>query len=304
MKKLILIFLVNLFALGMMAQDKPETPPKPTAPPIVPVVPAVPDDARKNEDTIKVKVGNYKVIIIDNEKKKGIRDSILNDTLDVENDDDENGHHHKKIYKSWAGFDFGINGYLNPQNSTKMPEGYDFLEVNYRRSFSFGLNIFEKDIPVFSDYVKLATGLGVEWNNYVFNNNTRLVDNPDTIFGYNDSLVKFDKSKLGLIYLNLPILLQFNTNADPKKAFHISAGMIISYNIQAKTTLEYDLNKNSHTDKNYGDFHVNPLRYGLTARVGYGNFKIFADYNLSSLFVKDEGPELYPFTVGICVIPF
>jgi hypothetical protein len=124
------------------------------------------------------------------------------------------------------------------------------------------------------------------------------------IYGYTDTLIKFDKSKLGLTYINLPVLFQINTNADPKKAFHISFGLIVSYNVRAKTKLVYNVNDRTNRDRVVADYHVNPLRYGLTARVGYANFKIFANYNLSSLFVKDEGPELYPFNVGICVVSF
>jgi len=303
MKNIILIFIVNLFALGMMAQENPSDNPKKTVQPAKPEIPVAPDKSQKNEDTIKLKVGSYKVIIYDTEKNKGVKDSSSKDTLAVENDENE-GHHHKKSYKSWAGFDFGVNGYLNPQNTTKMPAGYEFLEVNYRRSFSYALNLFEKDIPIVSDYFKLATGLGIEWNNYIFTNNVRLSSDSAKIYGYTDTLVKFDKSKLGLTYINLPILFQINTNADPKIAFHLSFGVIVSYNIRAKTKLVYDINDKTNRDRVVGDYHVNPLRYGLTARVGYGNFKIFADYNLSSLFVKDEGPDLYPFTVGICLVSF
>lgn len=293
MKKLILIFLVNLFAFGMMAQEKPETLPKPPVPP-------VPDNAKNNEDTIKIKVGGYKVLIIDNEKHKTHRDTIIIDSLGMDKDEE----HHHKTYKSWAGFDFGVNGYLNTDNTTKMPAGYEFLEVNYRRSFSYALNLFEKDIPIVSDYFKLATGLGIEWNNYIFMNNIRLTSDSAKIYGYTDSFVKFDKSKLGLTYINLPILFQINTNADPKKAFHLSFGLIVSYNIRAKTKLVYDIHDKTNKDRVLGDYHVNPIRYGLTARVGYANFKVFANYNLNSLFVKDEGPDLYPFTVGICIISF
>ena len=288
-----------LFAAGMMAQDKPVH----TNPPLPPTVPEVPDNNRNNDDTIKIKVGNYKVIIIDNEKNKKVHDNdtVFIDTLNAENDEEKN---HHKSYKSWAGFDFGVNGYLNADKTTKMPAGYEFLEVNYRRSFSYALNVFEKDIPIISEYFKLATGLGIEWNNYIFTNNIRLTSDSAKIYGYTDTLIKFDKTKLGLTYLNLPILFQINTNSNPKDAFHLSFGVIISYNIRAKTKLVYNVNDKTNRDKVVGDYHVNPLRYGITARVGYGKFKVFANYNLSSLFVKDEGPDLYPFTVGVTVISF
>jgi hypothetical protein len=295
-----ILFLGLLLSSGVMAQID-TLPPKPPLPPLPPIpVPAVTDEKNNNEDTIKIKVGNYKVIVIDNEKKKKGDDDTI--TIDLNEECDEENEHDS--YKSWAGFDFGVNGYLNSDNTTKMPAGYEFLEVNYRRSFSFALNLFEKDIPIVGDYVKLASGLGIEWNNYVFMNNVRLTSDSAQIYGYEDTLYNFDKSRLLLTYINLPLLIQINTNANPDKAFHISFGAIFSYDIGACSKLKYDINDKTSRLKTRSDYHVNPFRYGLTARVGYGNFKVFANYSLNSLFVKDEGPELYPFSVGICIIPF
>jgi hypothetical protein len=33
--------------------------------------------------------------------------------------------------------------------------------------------------------------------------------------------------------------------------------------------------------------------------MGYGNFGIYADYHMKPLFKENEGPELYPFSVGV-----
>lgn len=297
MKKLLFIFLASLFSLGLMAQNEPTNLKNVTEP-------EIPLKGQNNDDTIKIKVGKYQVVIFDKGiDKKIIIDSSVTDSVIIDNVDGDNDEDQPKHYKSWSGLDFGVNGFLNSDMTSKMPANYKFLDLNYRRSFSFGLNFLEKDIPIIKEYVKLATGLGLEWDNYFFSNNTRLISDSLQIYGFADS-IKFDKTKLRLTYLNLPLLLQFNTNSDPKKAFHLSAGVIISYNIGAKTKMVYTINDRTYKDKVSGEYHINPLRYGLTARVGYGNFKIFANYNLSSLFVKDEGPEVYPFTVGISILSF
>ena len=47
------------------------------------------------------------------------------------------------------------------------------------------------------------------------------------------------------------------------------------------------------------DFHMNTLRYGLRAQVGFENFGVYCNYSLQSLFKKDEGPELYPISLGV-----
>jgi hypothetical protein len=39
-------------------------------------------------------------------------------------------------------------------------------------------------------------------------------------------------------------------------------------------------------------------------RVGYGKFNVYAEYGLSEMFRNGRGPELYPFSAGVTLIPF
>ena len=56
--------------------------------------------------------------------------------------------------------------------------------------------------------------------------------------------------------------------------------------------------------KSYNIKDVNPLRYGVTARVGYKMYNLFVYYSLSTLFEKDKGTEMAPLSIGISIIPF
>ncbi|RMG55663.1 MAG: hypothetical protein D6722_27550, partial [Bacteroidetes bacterium] len=56
--------------------------------------------------------------------------------------------------------------------------------------------------------------------------------------------------------------------------------------------------------KRDGDFHLNPFRYGLMARVDFRWFDIYLNYNLSTLFTEGEGPETQTFVAGINLIDF
>ena len=49
------------------------------------------------------------------------------------------------------------------------------------------------------------------------------------------------------------------------------------------------------------DFAISPLQYAATVRFGIRELNIYANYNLSPLFQKGKGPELYPFSVGLAV---
>jgi hypothetical protein len=56
--------------------------------------------------------------------------------------------------------------------------------------------------------------------------------------------------------------------------------------------------------KTHDDFNLNPFRCSAMLRLGYGKLDLYASYALNGLFKKDEGPQLYPFTVGITLASF
>jgi hypothetical protein len=56
--------------------------------------------------------------------------------------------------------------------------------------------------------------------------------------------------------------------------------------------------------KNYDDYYMNPFKWDATARIGWRFINLFATYSVNTLFKKDKGPELYPWTLGITFVNF
>jgi hypothetical protein len=50
--------------------------------------------------------------------------------------------------------------------------------------------------------------------------------------------------------------------------------------------------------------NIEKLRYGVTARVGWKFINLMGFYSLTDLFTKDKGPEIYPISIGISLMPF
>ena len=240
------------------------------------------------KDTMNLKIGKYKFNIIEEEevKKKDNKKKTA-----------------KLKYNSWKGIELGLLGYLDPAYEQKLPENYSFLELNPATSLSVGLNIHEQNFRIIKDYVRLTTGLGFQINNYKYINNTRLFNNPDSLSGIIDPSVNFSKTKLRISYITLPVLLQFNTSTQAKKAFHFSGGLLLSYHIGSKSKLIYVENGMKSKEKVAGNYHINPFQYSLTARLGYGkNYALYGIYDLNPLFKNDKGPELYSYAVGISLL--
>ena len=250
------------------------------------------DDVSKSaskKDSTTINFRKKKFVIINKDS-----DSDSNISLSLE----DKFHH-------WGGFAMGVNGFLS-NGSTAMPKSQDYMSLNYGKSLNFQLNPFEKDIHIYKDYINLVIGLGFEWNQYEFSNKTKLNADSSYTYGKIDSTntYSYKKNRLKSTFVNVPILLEFNTNKNPDKAFHIALGVIAGYKLGSRTRqiLEKDGNDIRFVRKD--DYNMNPFRINAHASVGYKNFTVFGNYALTPLFVSGKGPELYPFTIGLKIVTF
>jgi hypothetical protein len=239
-------------------------------------------------DTTKIRLGgkNYMIIGDDdhNEEVHNTKDSI---------------HDYNSDFKHWNGVELGANGLMDYKNTLNTPSNGSFLELDYAKSYQFGLNLFEKDFHLYKNYINLVTGVGFNFNHYAFANNITL--NPDTnyIAATTDS-IHFRKNKLNVSYVRAPLMLEINTSKNPKKNFHIAGGVEFAYRIHAVTKQRYDANDRHNRIKQRDDFNLEPFNMNLMARVGYNNVTVYATYGLNRFFKKDQGPQVYPVGLGIC----
>lgn len=209
----------------------------------------------------------------------------------------------KKFKGHWAGFEFGLNSFVNSDFSMTLPENADFMELNNDLSWGFSLNFAEVNLPLFSNYAGIVTGIGFQWNIFNLKQNIDLVEDANgVIYGEMiDPLERdYKKNVLQTAYLNLPIIFEFQIPIENnRRRLYFGAGFVGSIKVGSKTKKFYEIDGHKEKRKVRGDYQISPLRYGLTARMGYRAIQVFADYSLVPLFEKDKGPELYPFTLGL-----
>ncbi|MCW3075864.1 MAG: hypothetical protein JWO32_473 [Bacteroidetes bacterium] len=251
------------------------------------------DDKKSDgKDSTTFKWKGKKVIIIGSEEEK-------KDTAVVK-------HSHKRHFDHWAGFSVGVNGLLTSDGSVNMPAKYNYLDLNYSRSINFQLNFFQHNFHLYKNYVNLVTGFGIEWRRYMLDNKTTF--NPDSSFtwGKIDSTGKFayNKNLFKSTMLQVPLLLEFNTSSRPSKAFHIAVGVVGQFMVNSKTKQKLELNGDSYTKIHKDNYNMNPFQLKAHASLGYSNFTVFGEYNLTPLFNTNKGPVLYPFVVGVRLTPF
>ena len=244
------------------------------------------------KDTVVIRLGNKIMKIVDDDKTK------------IELENAGKGKSKNKIEFSvrkkhrfeghWNGVDLGVNSFYNPDFSAYGND--NFMALNNQKSVEFNLNMFQVDIGLFnSSYIGLVSGIGFTWNNYVFDNDITIAkDNNTNRIEKIDLTGDVKKTKMRANYINLPLLLEFQIPAGSERIF-VNGGGIFGVNIDSHTFYKIGEKKT----KNNETFYLNPIRYGFTGRVGYGNMAVYANYYMSEFFQNDKGPELYPLTVGL-----
>jgi len=253
------------------------------------------DSAEKNTDDWKISIGKTKIII----QRQG--DS---DTLDLDEMGEKEEKKKKQRYNHFAGIDVGVNGFVSPNQSIDLQEEGDFLELNYRKSFEISFNLWEKYMPIWEEKLGFVTGAGVKYNNYDLVQDDLVVNQMNSTFSIPDPKRSINKNRFKTSSIHVPLMLETNLGKDAKHSFHLAAGGTVTYIVNARTKQKYEEDGETFKKKDKNDFNVNPFQFAATARVGYGDFTLYATYNLTPLFENNKGPEVIPFTVGLSVVTF
>jgi hypothetical protein len=338
MKQIFMIMMACAMTISLMAQEVPEATVAPEAPEAVeaPEAPEAPEAVEAPEtapgDTVnvigrvevidapdhtRVALGKNQVIIVEENGdtvivglgSKGI--SIREDDEGVEINvlDMEDYKPKKKCKKRfdphWAGIEAGLNNYLTPDFSLVPPPGQEYMDLNTGRSWNWDLNIADIGVGLGTRYVGLCSGLGFEFINYIFDGQNNIMKDPVTteIVEYvPDYAGNITKSKMNITYMTAPLLMEFQIPAGNRR-IHLSGGVIGGLKLWSNTKIKYRESGDKAKENRKGDYNLSPLRWGVTARIGYGELTLFANYYMTSLFKTGRGPELYPFSVGIALTP-
>lgn len=254
-------------------------------------------------DTSVIRIGKKRIVYTESGDKTTIEFPASEDDfcLEIRGKRRFSGH--------WSGFEMGINGFVDKNRSISLADELNWLDLRQTRSWNFNFNFMQYSMGFGSDKVGLVTGMGLEFNNYLFSNPISL-QMADGVTSVDSSYIKADyrvgKTKLSTTSLILPLLLEFQIPAEKNnRRIYISAGVIGGVRLGSRTKVVfYDNDGDKRKNKNRNDFNIATFRYGLTARVGYRAIRLYANYYPTQLFEKGKGPEVYPFAIGLVLAPF
>ncbi len=243
-------------------------------------------------DSTRIRVGNKEISIVENNNKADIHIGRVKEH-------ERRGH--DKFRGHWTGIELGINNFLDEDFTLSREGDASYMDLNTGRSTAVNLNFAQFSLGFGTSYFGMVTGMGIEFNNYFFDNNNTIAEIDDQVVEVPLDGANLSKSKLTTTFLRVPILFegQFPHTSRGRRVF-ISAGLIGGFKLGSHTKVVYD-NDGKDKSKDKDDFNINPFRYGLTARIGYGCIAIYSDYYFTPMFVRDKGPELHPFNMGLAL---
>lgn len=264
-------------------------------------------------DTMRVKMGNKRIVVIEKEisggkdNRKIIIDEDVTDRGGHKSDDwgdnnmngDSDGIIYGGEHASWAGFGIGLNSFMNTNDQFASEADAPFLVLDYAKSLNFQLNVWEKRFPIIKEYLGLTTGLGFQWNRYGLEKNVDVLANADSIYALNNTTVNYNKNVLRSTYVQIPLLLEFNSNKDESKNWHLSVGVVGGIRVASSWKTKWEFDGKPQKAKTKDDFNFNSLAANAYAQIGYGNVGLFVQYGLTDVFRAGKGPELSPISGGL-----
>ncbi|QIA06507.1 outer membrane beta-barrel protein [Draconibacterium halophilum] len=250
-------------------------------------------------DTTHVRVGRRTFKVIEGDNGTYVR---------VEKDNDRpkwSG----RFNPHWAGLEVGVNIMTGTDYSIydNNPEfnNYDgdFLDLNPGKSLTWNLNFAEFAFKNERKTFGVVTGLGISFNDYTFNDQV-------TIEKYNEDGIivpvnlpndndghSIKKSKLHVNYITAPLMLEVKTPLRMGSSrLYLAGGVIGSLYLGSHTKYKY---YKGGKEKSKSGYNINQWKYELTGRIGFGDFCVFANYSMTSLFKDGRGPEAYPLMIGV-----
>jgi hypothetical protein len=230
-----------------------------------------------------------------------------------------------KFNGHWAGFELGFGGYLTPDFDMNFKD-YPYMNMNTARSLTVNFNLVEFNVNIYKNKIGFTSGLGFQTGNYYFTDNYVMIPDSATMVAYkvHDAQgmpVNMKVNKMVVSYLNVPLLFEYQTNRYRRlNSFHVALGVIAGVRIGSYTKQEYDNKEETYslvdnygntvatfdvehyTVRDRGAYHLSPFKVDAAFRVGWSHLNLFATYSLTPMFQKEQGPELYPFTVGISLL--
>ncbi len=269
MKKLLLAIIASLFLMHTYSQDSTN---------------------REKADTIKI--GGITII-----KAKGKKDSTTKQ-INISNNRIKRN---SNVSTNWWIVDLGFANFSDNTNYTSSATQAfapgateDWFKLRTGKSVNVNIWAFMQKMNIVSHVLNLKYGMGVELNNYRFDDEKTLFSkNPTKVFQASALDEPIAKNKLAVDYVTVPLLLNFDFTPNRKHGFGISAGVSGGYLYSARQKLK----RGDDKEKLHDDYDLRKWKLAYIGELNLGIIKLYGSYAVKNMWEK--GLDLTPYNMGV-----
>lgn len=248
------------------------------------------DNWHPGGDTLRV--GNLLII------RNGAQESATDPYLRIRNRRHDHSYRPGNISTNWGIVDLGFTNYNDKTMYTSAaaqqfaPGGSkDWFKLRDGKSVDVNIWIFMQRLNLIKHVVNLKYGLGLELNNYRYEENIRFLTNPTKVIM---DTISYSKNKLAEDFLTVPVLLNFNFTPHRRHPFGLSAGASFGYRYSSREKFKSNA---EGKEKTYNDFDLYSWKISYIAELQLGWFNLYGSYATRSIFSR--GLDQIPYTFGI-----
>ncbi len=172
------------------------------------------------------------------------------------------------------------------------------------KTINRGITInYLQDFPISTSNFSFAAGLGFTSHNLYSDNFYTITSDGHEFMPI--SGLDYDKNKLSLNYLNIPVELRYRTRNTPQ-TFRIHAGVKAGLLIDAHTKYVGEVTPGGRETK-FKEGKLNNIEnflVGVHGRIGYGRVNLSTFINLTNIFEENNAIDAGVFSVGLSFILF
>jgi hypothetical protein len=251
-------------------------------------------DTTKNEKADTIKIGGMVII-----KRGDKSDTTRNRNITISNRN-RNRKKNANVSTNWWIVDLGFANYSDNTNYSSVEtqafapgSNEEWFNLNTGKSINVNIWLFMQRLNLIKHAVNFKYGLGIELNNYRFDDERISLQKNPTLIVLDPSLKDVKKNKLAADYVTVPLLLNINFTPGRDKGFGISGGVSGGYLYSSRQKIK----RGDDKDKTHDDFNLRKWKLSYIGELNLGPVKLYGSYATKSMWEK--GLDQTPYTVGL-----
>jgi len=253
-------------------------------------------DTTKNEKADTIKIGGMVII-----KRGDKSDTTRNRNITISNRNRDRKKN-ANVSTNWWIVDLGFANYSDNTNYSSVEtqafapgSNEEWFNLKTGKSINVNIWLFMQRLNLIKHAVNFKYGLGVELNNYRFDDERISLQKNPTLIVLDPALKDVKKNKLAADYVTVPLLLNFNFTPGRDKGFGLSAGVSGGYLYSSRQKIK----RGDDKDKTHDDFNLRKWKLSYIGELNLGPVKLYGSYATKSMWEK--GLDQTPYAVGLRV---